>query len=491
MPAAGAGLARAHDYAWRIDPAHMINHLTGRKRSKTTEYAALRKPVQLYPHTKLLGRKFAEAVMGISPRQIWEIGPRYGKTLTASIAGPVWALDLDPGMEIILASYGDDLAQRNGRAARNLLIEHGDILDARLSRDSTSVDRWNTTAGGGVRAAGVGSALTGFGGDLAIIDDPFKNWEEAQSQLRREMVYDWFRSVLWTRLQGARTPVLIVATRWDKNDLSGKLIQEDRERVQRGEPPMWEVVRLPTIADGEEKGTPDPLGRADGDPLCPQLFPIETVLEQREVLGTQIHRAMHQQDPTDPEGGIFKRDWWRFYEAQPLETDTWAWWASWDMNFKEGADTSYVVGQVWARVGADHFLIEQVRGRWSFVVAKGQMRALLGRYPQITTILVEDKANGPAIISDLGNQFAGFRAVTPLGSKESRAQAVSAIPESGHVLLPAPGLKPWVEGFIDEAGDFPNGDNDDQVDALTQYLLHAGGIFAAKKMRYGRAKISR
>ena len=484
-------LAAAQDLAWRIDPAHMISHLTGRSKSKSTDYAALRKQVRLYPHTKLLGRKFAEAVMGVSPRQIWQIGPRYGKTLTASIAGPVWALDLDPGMEVILASYGDDLAQRNGRAARNMLIEHSDILDARISKDSTSVDRWNTTQGGGVRAAGVGSALTGFGGDLAIIDDPFKNWEEAQSALRRELVWDWFRSVLWTRLQGARTPVLVVATRWHKEDLSGMLIREDRERVRRGEPPMWEIVHLPTIADGGEKGVADPLGREDGDPLCPELFPLETVMEQREVLGSQIHRAMHQQDPTDPEGGIFKREWWRFWDATPDPARIWSWWSSWDMNFKEGSDSSHVVGQVWCRAGADHYLIDQVRGRWSYVVAKGQMRALLSRYPQITTILVEDKANGPAIMSDLGNQFAGFRAVTPQGSKESRAHAVAAIPESGHVVLPAPGIKPWVEGFIDELADFPNADNDDQVDATSQYLLHAGGVFAAKKMAYGRSRLNR
>lgn len=477
--------------AWRLDPAMFGAELSGANELLDVDdedWAAQRTAttLTLFPHTRLLGRKFADAVAGRSRFQIWEIGPRYGKTLVGSNWGPLWFLEHWPHKRVILGSYGHHLAVRNGRLVRNLAKAHHGRLSLELAADSQAADQWNTTRGGGLLAAGAGGAMTGFGGDLIVIDDPFKDWEEAQSELIRDKVYDWFRSVVFTRLHKGGA-VIIIATRWHKDDLSGRLIAEDRKRIANGLPPRWEVIRLPTIADGEERGMPDLLGRSDGEVLCPELFPPEEVMDQREVLGPTVHRAMHQQDPASPEGSIFKREWWRWYDARPDPLTIEQWTMSVDCAFKDRHDSSFVVIQVFARVGADHYLIDEARGRWDYVRTKSEIIRMHGKWPKVIKTLVEDKANGPAIISELGGAIAGLIPIEPKGSKESRAYACQAIPESGHVLIPVPALAPWIDDWIEELADFPDGTADDRVDGLTQYLLNVGGVFSAQRGNYGRS----
>ena len=484
-------LEQASNLSWRLDPASFGAHLSASEAADIEddpEWAAQKTStsIRLYPHTKLLSRKFAEAVSGISPRQIWEIGPRYGKTLVGSNWGPLWYLELFPNKRVILASYGHHLAVRNGRIVRNLARSHAADLTLELAKDSQAADQWNTTSGGGLLAAGAGGAMTGFGGDLIVVDDPLKDWAEAQSETIRNNIWDWYRSVVRTRLH-KRGAIIIIATRWHKDDLSGKLKAEDRRRVAEGKPPMWEVVRLPTIADGEARGEPDRLGRRDGEVLCADLFPESEVMDQREDLGPTIHRAMHQQDPADVEGTIFKRDWWRWYDARPEPLSIHQWTMSVDCAFKERHDSSFVVIQCWARVGPDHYLMDQARGRWDYIRTKSEIARMALKWPRTTTHLVEDKANGPAILSDLGRTIAGMVPVEPKGSKVSRAYAVQGIPESGHVYIPVPMLAPWIVEWLDEVADFPDGTADDQVDAMTQYLLNIAGAMAAERRFYARS----
>ena len=317
-------------------------------------------------------------------------------------------------------------------------------------------------------------------------DDPFRNWQDASSQPIRDNTWDWYRSVLRTRLHKGGF-IIIINTRWHKDDLSGRLQAEDRKRISAGKPPIWDVIRLPTIADGQERGRLDPLGREDGEVLCPDLFPEEEVMEQREELGPTIHRAMHQQDPVDAEGTIFRRDWFVWYDARPEPLTIHQWSMSVDCAFKERHDSSFVVIQCWARVGPDHYLIDQARGRWDYVRTKSEIARMYQKWPRTTTIFVEDKANGPAIMSDLGRTVPGMVPVEPKGSKESRAYAVQGVVSSGHVFVPVPSLAPWVEDYLVELADFPDGTADDQVDSTTQYLLQVGGAMAAERRAYGRA----
>jgi predicted phage terminase large subunit-like protein len=430
---------------------------------------------KLYPHSRLLSRKFREAAFGISRRQCWSLGPRYGKSILASQWGPAWFLELFPHKRVILASYGHDLALHNARQTRNIFRSYGSRLATRLQHDATAADQWMTSQGGGLKAAGVGGALTGFGADLLIIDDPFKDWEEAQSDNQREKVWNWYRSVARTRLHRGGA-VIVLNTRWHIDDLTGRLLAEDSKREQEGKPRIWDSIKLPTVADGQAKGYADPLGREDGEVLCPELFPPIEVLEQREELGDLIFGAMHQQEPTEAEGSIIKREWLQRYDAPPEYQDLWGWSMSCDLAFKDTKDADYVVLQVWARGPHNgHYLIDQSRGRWSYTDTKREIKSLWSQWPLITRVLVEDKANGPAIISEMSQDIPGMVPINPLGSKESRVHAVTPMMRTGHVWIPTKELRPWADEVVNELCAFPNGVHDDVVDSLSQYLNHTGG----------------
>ena len=143
---------------------------------------------------------------------------------------------------------------------------------------------------------------------------------------------------------------------------------------------------------------------------------------------------------------------------------------SWDMAYKGLATSDYVVGQVWGAYRADRYLLDQVRGRGDMPATKAAVQELSRRWPKAGTKLVEDKANGPAVIQELGHDVPGLIAVNPEGGKMARAQAISPQVESGNVYLPHPALLSWVDELIEEAAAFPHGRNDDQVDAMTQAL---------------------
>jgi predicted phage terminase large subunit-like protein len=189
---------------------------------------------------------------------------------------------------------------------------------------------------------------------------------------------------------------------------------------------------------------------------------------QRKKEGEYKFNALFQQRPSSPEGNIVSRDWWQYYDEKALDLSTMELIIqSWDMNFKDTKSGSFVVGQVWGLRGADVFLLHQVRGRWDFPATLEQFR-LVDRQCQTSAKLVEDKANGPAVIASLKHEIPGILPVQVEASKVLRANAVSYLIKAGNVYLPK--NAPWVEEFVDEWANFPNGANDDQVDGTTQAL---------------------
>lgn len=386
--------------------------------------------------------------------------PRHGKSELTSRYFPAWYLGIFPDRRIILASYEADFAASWGRKARDLLEEHGrSLFGVTVSSASSAASRWDIQGyEGGMVTAGVRGPITGKGANVAIIDDPVKNDQEAMSKTYREAAWDWYRATFSTRIQedGA---IILIMTRWHEDDLAGRLIKAQEEGGEK-----WEVVNLPALAEKN-----DMLGRQPGEPLCPELFSKETLKETETRLGSYWWNALYQQRPSPQEGGILKRNWWKFYRQAPQQFDEVI--QSWDMSFKETDDGSYVVGQVWGRKGADKYLLDQVRDRMDFPSTVVAVRTLSAKWPMARAKLVEDKANGPAVISTLKKEIPGLIAVQPQGSKEARASAVSPDIEAGNVYLPDPSTAPWVHGFIEECAAFPNGANDDQVDAMTQALL--------------------
>jgi predicted phage terminase large subunit-like protein len=227
-----------------------------------------------------------------------------------------------------------------------------------------------------------------------------------------------------------------------------------------------------------------------GQLLWPERFGSPEIDDLKRSLGPFGTAGQLQQRPTPATGGIFQRHWWRFWQPvgsnlppvpvkqpdgsiahveaiplPPLDEEL----HSWDMAFKETKDSDFVVGQHWGRASADKFLLHQVKGRWDFVRTRKEFEAFADRYP-VNAKLVEDKANGPAIIAELRTKIAGIVPVQVRVSKEARASAVSPQVEAGNIYLPHPALADWVSGFIHEAASFPRGANDDQVDAMSQAL---------------------
>lgn len=477
---------------WRADPARFAEQLDGAR------YHRWRYVQVIADEMARVIRTAAGADVDAPVTRLMIMMPaRYGKTVTSSQWSPAWGLDLFPWLQFVLASYGHDLAVNNSLAVRDILRTHAQRLRVRIRRDKSAAGMWKTTEGGQVRAVGVGSGLTGHGADVAIIDDPFKDWQEAHSPARREAVWQWYKSVLRTRLQTEHSGIVVVGTRWHEDDLQGRLLEppDDSERED------WRVVRMPAIAEDpadNEHGKPwerlpDPLGREPGEPLEEARFTLAAVRARMKTLGTYLSAGMEQQRPSSLEGGILKRAWWKYYGARPIEADDWL--ISWDSSFDDTTSkSSFCVGQCWARIGAHKLLIDQVRDQMDYPTFRSTIVSFSRKWSQAHRVLIENKANGPAVIKDLYGVVVGLMPREPKGSKESRAHACAGDVEGGNVWLPDPGLaehdptvdRSFVHGFVEECALFPGGSHDDQVDAFTQGVLEWQGADVPDTGHYRR-----
>jgi len=417
----------------------------------------------------LLNRKLLDIIAGRTKRLMVFMPPRHGKSEFISRYFTAWVLGKFPNTRIILASYEADFAASWGRKSRDLLEEYGpSMFGVKVSDKSSAANRWDIEGyEGGMVTAGVAGPITGKGADIGIIDDPVKNAEEAKSKTYQERTWEWYKSTFRTRLH-KNGAIILIMTRWDENDLAGRLLKN-----AEGDGEKWEILSLPALAEKN-----DPLGRKPGEALCPNLFDRNALLNIKQAVGSYWWAALYQQRPSPAEGGLLKRSWWKFYKELPSRFDEVI--QSWDMTFKDTKDSDYVVGQVWGRKGADKYLLDQVRDRMDFPTTIQAVRSLSRKWPQAHAKLVEDKANGPAVIATLEHEIHGLIPIDPQGGKEARASAVSPQIEAGNVYLPDPSIAPWIHDFIEECAAFPNGAHDDQVDAMTQALIRLSDIDTAR-----------
>jgi predicted phage terminase large subunit-like protein len=252
---------------------------------------------------------------------------------------------------------------------------------------------------------------------------------------------------------------VLVMTRWHSQDLAGLLTAEMTE----GTGEQWEVISLP--AEAEEN---DALGREVGAWLWPDRFSPEEYAATKSAVGSRAWAALYQQRPSPEEGGLIKRQWFQYYTVVPAHFDTIL--QSWDCTFKDLKSSDYVVGQVWGQVGADKYLLDQVRDKMDLPKTLMAVRRMSVKWPQARLKLIEDKANGPAVIQMLKKEISGLVAVNPEGGKVARVNAICPDIESGNVWLPHKSIAHWIELFVEECAVFPNGANDDQVDAMSQGL---------------------
>jgi hypothetical protein len=256
--------------------------------------------------------KLSELLVDLAARRIYrliiEMPPRHGKSEMVSHWFPVWYLNKFNQHKIILASYEADFAESWGRKVRDSIQENRSSLDVKLGSAVLAARHWETTQEGGMVTAGVGGPITGKGADLLVMDDPVKNAEEAYSPTYQEKIWDWWRSTAYTRLEPGGVAAIMM-TRWHKKDLVGRIIEEMEGGGER-----WTILRLPALA---ELG--DPLGRSPGRALWPGRFDREALINIKDTIGSTFWSALYQQSPTDKEGAMFRREWFKVVDEAPAD----------------------------------------------------------------------------------------------------------------------------------------------------------------------------
>ena len=422
------------------------------------------------PALHLIDDALTHAITTGDQRLIITMPPQEGKSTRASLTLPHWHLLHHPSARIIIASYGQSLAIRNGRAIRRQIAATPE-LGLTIDPSHRAAHDWTLHGHpGGVYSTSIGGSLTGRACDLLIIDDPVKSWAEAYSPAYRDHVWDWWRSEAASRL-GPGATVVLITTRWHHDDLAGRL------QATSG----WTTLNIPARCDNPAT---DPLHRDLGEYMQSARGRTQAQWEQRErEAGPATWAALYQGSPAPDGTLIFPPHAWARWTLPPWTThpdgtrhipglthDDTELIQSWDLTFTGGPGSDYAVGQIWLRRGPAAYLLDQVRGRWDATETIRQIRHLTARWPQATAKLIEDTANGPAVISLLRHEIPGILPIRPAGPKTARALAIQPLTAAGNVLLPPDDHAPWAGDIITEAEQFPAGAHDDQIDAMTQAI---------------------
>ncbi len=250
-------------------------------------------------HHILIAEKLEAVERGELDRLMIFMPPRHGKSELASKRFPAWYLGRNPGRQIITASYSPELATDFGREVRNIVAsgEYAALFSTELRPDSKAANRWHTSDGGIYVAAGVGTAITGRGANLGLIDDPLKDRENADSQLKRDKVWSWYQSTFYTRLMPCAS-VVIIQTRWHEDDLAGRLLEQQGKGGDH-----WEVLELPAITDNQA--------------LWPEWYNLNDLLRIKNAIGPREWSALYQQQPQPDDGTYFQRPWFHWYDKLP------------------------------------------------------------------------------------------------------------------------------------------------------------------------------
>lgn len=417
-----------------------------------------------------------EMMAGKRPILILGAPPQHGKSDIVSRYLPAYFFGKYPDMRVAGLSYGKDLASDMNRDVQRIMMSEEykalfpeSCLNAKrvvtveieAKRNSETFEIVGRK--GAYISQGIGGPLTGKKVDLGIIDDPIKNAKEALSPVTKKATWNWYISTFKTRLS-KNSGEIIMATRWATDDLSGRVIDSSDKA---------KVLAFPAINER-------------GEALVPELHPIDSLLEKKALFGDYFWSAMYQQKPKPGDGQIFHEEFARYYLPKDLPDTFDEVIHSWDMTFKDSDGTDYVVGQVWGKKGANAYLLYQIRKRMSFTETLKAVKLLVDKYPQARRKLVEDKANGPAVIDTLKTTVSGLVPIEPDGSKIARAHACTAEWEAGNVWLPHKDIAPWVTETVEEITTFPFAGHDDTVDAMTQALRYlfqkkGGGFFSRKR----------
>ena len=346
-----------------------------------------------------------------------------------------------------------------GRKTKNLLDsdEYKEIFpDVRLAADSKASGRWDTSSGGMYYAVGVGSNLAGRGGDLVIIDDPHSE-QTAMSNSGFDDAWDWYTGGPRQRLQPGGS-IVLVQTRWSEKDMTGQLL-----RAMAKDPlaDQWEVVELPAIFD-------------DDTACWPEYWSLEDLISVKSSIPPSKWNAQYQQNPTGEENAIIRREWWQRWERETVPSLEFVI-QSYDTAFSKRETSDYSAITTWGVFypvdgeGPNLILLDSKKGRWDFPELKARAFDEY-KFWDPDTVIIEAKASGLPLTHELRNIGIPVVNFTPSrgNDKVSRVHAVSPLFEAGMVWAPD---EVFADELIEEVAAFPNGENDDLVDSMTQALM--------------------
>ncbi len=382
--------------------------------------------------------------------------PRSGKTEIAVKAFIAWTIGLVPDSEFIHASYSKRLATSNAYDIR-AMMQHETYRSifpwVSLQDDSKAKDEFRTSHGGIVYATGAEGTITGYGagkmrdgfGGAIIIDDPHKAGE-ATSPIMRQNVIDWYQTTIQSRLNKTDTPIIVIMQRLHEDDLSGWLLSG-------GSGEKWDSLVIPAR---------DP----DGSSFWPEQFPPE-MLDRLEQSSPYVFAGQYMQRPAPLGGGIFKDEWWRFYDAMPPLK----WRAIYaDTAQKTKEQNDYSVFQCWGQTQTGQIvLLDMARGKWEAPELETMARAFWKKHlaasdkGPLRAFKVEDKVSGTGLIQKLKREGIPIIPIQRNTDKVTRAFDAAPYVQSGNVYIMD--NIDHLADFMSEASVFPNGTHDDMIDA--------------------------
>jgi len=390
-----------------------------------------------------------------------QMPPRAGKTELISKMFPGWYMAKNPYHNIINASYGAELADDIGRKAREYVMSDtfASLFETPVSKLTNALTKWELTNHSRFFATSVGAALTGFGANCLLVDDPIKNQEDANSTATKDRIWDWFMSTAYTRLE-KNGVVVVIMTRWAEDDLIGRLLPSGK----------WMNISFPMIAEKDERY------RKKDEPLWPDKYDLEKCEEIKTQVGKRVWASLYQQRPAPDEGAIFLKEYLRWYEPDDLDRLYFTGiYQSWDTGVSGKVTSARSACTTWGVVhdstvpgGSKFYLLDVFADQLSFPELRAKARQMIGAWgPDL--VWVEEQQTGRPLLDELrlvlGTKLKGVR---PVGTKENRARAVSAAFEGGRVFIPK--NQPWVDAYVNELATFPYGAYADKVDSTTQAL---------------------
>lgn len=401
------------------------------------------------PHHKLIAEKLEAVARGEIKRLMICMPPRHGKSELASRRFPAWYLGQNTDKQIIAASYNSDLSNDFGREVRNIVAssEFRNLFSVELAQDSKAANRWHTNAGGMYVAAGVGTAITGRGADVLLIDDPFKDRKEADSEIQRKTVWDWYTSTAYTRLMPGGA-VIVINTRWHDDDLSGRLLFEQGEGGDN-----WDVLSLPAISGS--------------DALWPEWYPMERLEQIRAVLPARDWNALYQQNPIPDDGDYFKAAWFTDYDDLPEKLTVYG--AS-DYAVTDGDGDYTEHGVFGVDFNKNIYVLDWWRGQTTSdvwidrkcdLIIKHAPQCWFGEGGPIR------RAIEPFMMSRMTqrNAFCRVEWLPSMADKPTRARSIQAVASMGKVFFPKNAA--WKGDVLGQLLRFPAAKHDDSVDVFS------------------------